>query len=346
MSEDLQEGARRLEKYAAFVFYLPAYLAVRRYIREPGRPFLVGLSLAPFGEFAFGLDWDFTHLFSVLTLRERLVGFYNTIILGDISVLLTLLLLSGVVLFAKSWRTLLVGGGLVLLGLIVVTATASRNALLFIPIGMVAALLLLRKYLNRRHGYVLGVVVLMLSGLLLISPQNVVVDRIANGLSYWTEPGSGKDFEVSARFAMWRDSISMWTEAPVFGVGLGDFELETARLIAEGRSGTTVVFGHAHSIYFDALATTGLIGFVVMLWFAFWRPFHIGWTAWRSADTRWQTFYATGIVLTVIGFMVFGLTEAWFSRNPMVRTYLMCLLIMMCGLAGAQGEGERPHRPA
>lgn len=61
----------------------------------------------------------------------------------------------------------------------------------------------------------------------------------------------------------------------------------------------------------------------------------------RAAATPWQTFYAVGIVLTVVGFLVFGLTEAWFSRNPMVRTYLMCLLIMMAGLAGERGEAER-----
>jgi O-antigen ligase len=145
---------------------------------------------------------------------------------------------------------------------------------------------------------------------------------------------------------MWRDSLTLWREAPVFGVGVGDFERETERLVAEGRSGSTVVFGHAHSIYFDALATTGTVGFAAMLWFAFGRPFRIGWSAWRGAATPWQTFYAVGIMLAVVGFLVFGLTEAWFSRNPMVRTYLMCLLIMMAGLAGGQGVADRSQRPA
>lgn len=136
LGDDVREGGRRIEKYATFLFVVPAYLAVRRYVKEPGRPFLAGLLLAPFGALFFGLDWDFTRMMSVLLLRERLGGFYDTIILGNIAGLMTLLLLAAVLLFARRWGTMLAGGALVLLGLLVVAAAASRNGLLFIPVGM------------------------------------------------------------------------------------------------------------------------------------------------------------------------------------------------------------------
>lgn len=349
LGDDMREGVRRIEKYGTFLFVFPAYLAVRRYVQEPGRPFLAGLLLAPFGALFFGLDWDFGRMASVLMLRERLGGFYDTIILGNIAGLMTLLLLAAVLVFAKRWSTLLAGGALVLLGLVVVAAAASRNGLLFIPIGMAVVFGLLYRQVNLRHGVVLAAAVVIIVGLVAVSPNNVVVARVAAAVSHLTSPDSAGDFNVGSRFEMWRDSLTMWREAPVFGIGLGDFERETERLIAEGRSNSTVVFGHAHSIYFDALATTGLVGLVAMLWFAFWRPFHIGWCAWRTAVTPWQVFYATGIMLTVVGFLVFGLTEAWFSRNPMVRTYLMCLVIMLAGLAGGRvdaGHGNDKSRLA
>lgn len=336
LSEEMREGARRLEKFASFGLVVPAYLAVRRYVCEPGRPFLAGLVLSPFSALAFGLDWDFSRAFSTLTLQERLGGFYATIILGNITGLMTLLLLAGVIIFAKSWRSLLGGMVLVLLGLLVVLAAASRNGVLFIPIGMMFVFLLLHRFMHRRHAVMLGVISLLLVIMVTLIPHNVVTMRINTAIAHLVDTGSGGDFSVGSRIEMWRDSLMIWREAPIFGAGLGDFEHETKRLIAEGRSGSTVVFGHAHSIYFDALATTGVVGVVALLWFAFWRPFRIGWAAWRTAMTPWQSFYATGVILTVVGFMVFGLTEAWFSRNPMVRTYLMCLLIMMVGIAGRQ----------
>ena len=346
VGDDMREGARRMEKYATFLFVLPAYLAVRRFVNEPGRPFLAGLLLAPLGALGFGLGWDFSNIFAVLTLRQRLLGFYDTIILGNIAGLMTMFLLAAVLLFADRWRTLLGGSVLVLLGLLVVAAAASRNGLLFAPLGMAVVFGMLYRHVNRRHGIVLAAALLFLAGLVAVSPDNVVVARVGAAISHLTDDKAKGDFNVGSRFEMWRDSVTLWREAPVFGVGVGDFERETERLMAEGRSGSTVVFGHAHSIYFDALATTGAVGLAAMLWFAFWRPFRVGWEAWRAAATPWQTFYAVGMVLAVVGFLVFGLTEAWFSRNPMVRTYLMCLLIMMAGLAGEQGAAERPHRPA
>lgn len=346
LGDDMREGGRRIEKYATFLFVLPAYLAVRRYVKEPGRPFLAGLLLAPFGALFFGLDWDFTRVVSVLLLRERLGGFYDTIILGNIAGLMTLLLLAAVLLFARRWGTMLAGGALVLLGLLVVAAAASRNGLLFIPIGMVVVFGLLHRQVNRRHGVLLAGAVAVLLLLLALSPNNVVVTRVAAAVGHLMSPQAAGDFNVGSRFEMWRDSMTMWREAPLFGVGLGDFERETERLVAEGRSGSAVVFGHAHSIYFDALATTGLVGLAAMLWFAFWQPLRVGWVAWRVAVTPWRIFYAVGIILTVVGFLVFGLTEAWFSRNPMVRTYLMCLLIMMAGLAGEKGAAEKSDSAA
>lgn|GEM_PF-1521451 len=344
LGDEMREGARRLEKFATFGFVVPAYLAVRRYVCEPGRPFLAGLVLSPFGALAFGLDWDFSRAFATLTLQERLDGFYATIILGNITGLMTLLLLVGVITFAKRWSLLLGGMVFVLLGLLVVLAAASRNGLLFIPIGMMLVFGLLHRYVSRSHGIVFGTVLLALVGMVTLIPDNVVSARVNTAIAHLVDADSGGDFSVGARIDMWRDSLTMWREAPVFGVGLGDFERETKRLIAEGRSGSTVVFGHAHNIYFDALATTGAMGLAAILWFAFWRPFRIGWVAWRAAMTPWQSFYATGVILTVVGFMVFGLTEAWFSRNPMVRTYLMCLLIMVVGLAGKQIPVESVSR--
>lgn len=333
LGEDMREGARRLEKYATFLFFIPAYLAVRRFVREPGRPFVAGLLLAPLCALGFGLNWNFNRLLAILTLRKRLDGFYDTIILSNVTGLMTLLLLAAILIFSVRWRSLLSGGVLVLVGLLVVVAAGSRNGLLFIPVGMVAVFALLHRYVDRRHGVIVVVLLAVIMGMVTISPNNVVVKRVNKALSYLNETGSSSEFSVSTRIEMWRDSLTMWQDAPVFGVGLGEFEAQTERLVAEGRSDASRVFGHAHSIYFDALATTGIVGFVAMLWFAFGRPAGVGYAAWRASNSRWAAFYATTVVLTVVGFMFFGLTEAWFSRSPMVRTYLMCLLIALAGLA-------------
>ena len=328
---DLKEDLRRLDKYSAMLWAFPAYLGIRRFVKEPGRPLIGGLLLAPIGALMFGLDWDFSRILSALTLSSRLDGFYATIILSNIAGILTILLLAATILFFRHPATLLLGSIMVLLGIIVVIATASRTGMLFLPIGIVLTLFLLRRQLSKQH---LLAVALSISAVLLVfilNPQNAATARTISAVETLFAK-SDSDSSTTLRFEMWQDSILIWKKYPILGAGPGGYQNTVRAMQASGDTLSTHDFGHAHSIYFQALATMGTLGFIAMLWFAFFRPLQISWNFKKSTDNPWQLFYATGIILTVIAFLVFGLTEAWFSRNPMLRSYLLCLIILLAGM--------------
>ena len=330
---------RVIERHAALVFALPAYLAVRYFVREPGRPLVAGLLLAPIGALLFGIEWDFGQLLGVFTLDERPQGGYNTIVYSNITAVFLILLLAALILFARSWATLSGGMLLLLIGVVMVLASASRNAMLFLPVGVLLCVLLLYRQLDRRHLAILLAATLVVVAVLSLSPQSTALERLS--MAYSTLFSDAKqDHSTAVRLQMWKDSLTIWKIHPVLGSGPGSFHETVRELQQAGVLASSYRYTHAHSIYLQALATSGLLGFVTMLWFCFARPLNYAWGAWRGAIDRWQLFYAVGLILLIVSYLIFGITESWFSRNPMFRTYLLGVVILMAGIASSMGASN------
>ena len=70
---------------------------------------------------------------------------------------------------------------------------------------------------------------------------------------------------TSTRLELWKGALIIFKEHPFLGVGSGDFEPEITKLISEGRLAEGIpVTIHAHNIYLQALASRGIVGFVVV----------------------------------------------------------------------------------
>ena len=342
---DTHEDLRRLDRYSAMLLAFPAYLGIRRFVEEPGRPFLAGLLVAPIGALLFGTGWDVAQILPAVTLQQTLEGFYATIILSNIAGILTILLLSATILFSRNWPAMTGGFLLVLLGILTVIATASRSGILFLVIAMPIVPILLHRHLNRQHIAMLFTMLAVILALFAINPNNPATQRANQAVT--TIIGEQEtDASTTLRFEMWQDAIAIWKANPILGAGPGSYRAAIVQMRESGLLDSTHGFTHAHSIYFQALATTGTLGFIAMLAFAFALPAYHGWRHWRLAHTPWQTFYASGILLVVLAFMVFGLTEAWFSRNPMLRSYLICLIILLAGMVQtAETTNSKTNKP-
>ena len=73
--------------------------------------------------------------------------------------------------------------------------------------------------------------------------------------------GSWADW-VGPRKSMALDSLRMWRDHPVLGVGLGDFETAYPRYQSFP---TNLWIDHAHNDYAEAVAETGLVGALLIL---------------------------------------------------------------------------------
>lgn len=144
---------------------------------------------------------------------------------------------------------------------------------------------------------------------------------------------------VSQRLEMWRAAWLLFSEAPIFGIGTGAYQAETAVLVEAGRVPPDIAdFDHPHSDYFDALSSRGLIGFLVLLLL-------LGVPAWLckagldSHDPH-RVGAALGGVLVATGFAIFGLTETMFIHSVTIGWYVIMTAIFFVCADTQDGRGE------
>jgi O-antigen ligase len=158
--------------------------------------------------------------------------------------------------------TVLIGAGLL--------ASWSRGAWLGAAAGATAVLVLR----SRLAALVSGVALLLLLGGLLLgafSPNLVpqpVAARLAELPAYFgltdvmKEPVTDENFSVLERLAHWVAAERMWAQAPWLGVGPGNYaEVYPQVRLPQWED----ALGHAHNIYLNVAAETGLIGLAAYL---------------------------------------------------------------------------------
>ena len=142
---------------------------------------------------------------------------------------------------------------------------------------------------------------------------------------------------IGQRLDMWSASLQLFESAPLFGVGAGAYQIETAKLVAAGRAARdTAQFDHPHSDYFDALANRGLLGLLAL--FAL-----LGVPAWlyvRGLESRdpHHMGAALGGLLVSVGFAIFGLTETMFIHSVTLGWYVIMTAVLLVSTDAPTGQ--------
>jgi O-antigen ligase len=124
---------------------------------------------------------------------------------------------------------------------------------------------------------------------------------------------------------MWHIATNVWELYPILGTGLGDFGLEIAIIQEEGLYVGLVQHLSAHNIFFQALATSGVIGLLALCLALFVAPLRYFYKLNRE---KLNIVSVCGIVM-LIAFAAFGLTESWIMRSPPVALYLMYFVVLV-----------------
>lgn len=144
---------------------------------------------------------------------------------------------------------------------------------------------------------------------------------------------------VAQRLEMWRAAWLLFKRAPLFGVGTGAYQDETRVLVEAGRVPPDIAdFDHAHSDYFDALSSRGLLGFLSLLLL-------LGVPAWLCKDgldshDPHRVGAALGGVLVATGFAIFGLTETMFIHSVTIGWYVIMTAIFFVCVETRDGRGN------
>jgi O-antigen ligase len=336
-SSDLDTGVARLERFVRIAALMPVYLMLRRFGIFTGRAFVYGGAVA-------GPVLAFQAWYQVDVLHKGFAdGAYHKIVFGDMAMLAAVLALLGACCVANSRlkQFAFVTGAAAAIYASVLSGT--RGAWILLPLLGAFVLWLYRRQLTRRAWAGVAAMVLLFG----FAAANT--DTVRSGLesgaadlrTFMTAPAAETSWGI--RLNLWRNSLFILKDSPLLGTGLGDFQHDMVAMTKDGRSLNPYVagFSHAHSIYFHALATSGLLGFAALVIALFYLPFRYFHRHWSPAADPMVRFYSLGGMISLASFAVFGFSEGWLARNPFVVAYVMCMLVFMGGLANTLAKTAR-----
>jgi O-antigen ligase len=140
---------------------------------------------------------------------------------------------------------------------------------------------------------------------------------------------------VDERFEMWRAAWRIFLRRPWWGVGFGGYASAAHRLARAGLSPPFVAaYEHPHNDVLDAMASGGIVGLVVLL-LLYGVPLTLFVRALRDPDPEVRAAGWMGF-LVVVGFVVFGLTEAMFVHSLVIGWYALAVGALAAALATAR----------
>lgn len=202
-----------------------------------------------------------------------------------------------------------ISAGLILIGLF--SSWARGSILAFLTVT--SFLLLLRFSWKGLLGMVLVVAVLG-SGLALSSTKRQRFDDLWN----WRSQVAKSDTSLGTRMVLWKTALDMFRDEPITGVGLKRFTQEAKRRINVPVQSTA----HAHNIYLEHLATTGIIGFfgLCALFFGIIRRL------WQRM--RMENPWVVSGLMVCLTFLLCGLTENTIGDSEVVM--VLWFIIGLC----------------
>lgn len=202
-------------------------------------------------------------------------------------------------------------------------------------LALVAALAVVGGLRNRRTALLALAVVIVLA--LIVGLAGVawlpgpIAGRLQDLSDYFGGPDPARteindaNFAVLERLAHWRAGLDMFADRPWLGVGIGNYSVAYADYAPPH---WYEPLGHAHNIFINFLAETGVIGGVAFLlfWLAAWR---LTWQVGRRAAARGDRF-AAALALGVMGSLTYLTVHGLFDNLFVQHMQLQLALMLAC----------------
>ena len=224
------------------------------------------------------------------------------------------------------WLVWAAGCGLLMLAAMIMSW--SRGA--WLGLGAAVAVMVLAIAARSGRAALLGLVLVVLvaylllaGGVALIPPS--IVQRFADFVPYVGVMDvrgmeiTDANFAVLERMAHWQSALSMWTDNPWLGVGIGNYEPVYPRYALPL---WPYPLGHAHNYYLNIAAETGLLGLLAYL--TLWGAALV--YAWRAA--RGATGWYWGVALGVLGVLVHLAVHNLFDNLYVHGMYLQVAMLL------------------
>jgi len=318
--EDTREYVKQMDRYIRFFFLVPITLAAIYSRFDFKKYFYIGVVLSGPAYFYFAL----------LSSLERpdwpAGGAYHHITFGGAATLSALLMMLMLVLepWKVRWKVLITVS--IFCSIYASVLSQSRGAWIAMPVGVLIALFALIKYGRFKISHAVIVITVIIAGFFVSPASNIVEQRYTeavNEVKLFIDSG---DVTTSngGRLALWDLSIQVWKLSPLLGTGPGDFDNDLRVYQENNIYKDMAVHNSVHNIYFQALASTGVIGFIALLLSLVVLPL------WYFSGyiKKGDKFGYYGFMV-ISAYAIFGLTESWVLRAPAVSIYIIYFIVTL-----------------
>lgn len=316
---------RHLDRYLRFLLIVPIYLLLAK----------AGFKLFPYllaGAIISGPLYLSSALLSITEqVGSNAKGSYHHITFGDMAMLSALFMASVLVVkdLSNAVKIILVISILCLLYASILSQ--ARGAWLALPFGALLLMVVAIKYGRIKIRTIAFALVVILTLIVLSPAKDILSGRILKAVHEIElfQSGEVAYSSVGSRLAMWHVATNVWKKFPILGTGPGDFREEFIASQEQGLYTDVGLYASTHNIFFQALSTTGTIGFIILCAALFILPFRL---FYRQYKRKMCVASVSGMVM-LTSFAVFGLTESWTLRSPAISVYLLYFVTLATAIS-------------
>jgi O-antigen ligase len=154
--------------------------------------------------------------------------------------------------------------------------------------------------------------------------ESRVTSAYSNIDSYFL--GVNANTSIGLRFELWRVSFEQFINNPLVGSGRSGFLVQKDQMLIENRvTPRAKIFEHAHSDFFWTLGTKGLVG-IFSLYGLYLFLFRFYYIHCKREETK---YYAASGITLISGYIVYGLSESFFSIKLGIGYFVILNLILI-----------------
>jgi O-antigen ligase len=325
----------RADRFLAPVLAIPAYYFFKRNLFDE-KYLWIGLVLGALiaaGTAIYqvtGLDY--------CPIREvRATGAVHWIIFGDLALLLGVLSLAGTGWFVgkNKWMVTLPVLAFVA-GMIASALSLSRGGWVAIPFLGIIFLWYSSKKISLKI-YVMSFLLVILAVVsLYLLPQSGVQKRVEVTVMNIEQYSDSNDIDdklratsIGARFEMWKAAWLIFKDAPLIGVGWGDYTKKVRGLIIQKLINRHIgYYYHPHNQFLSALAKGGLLGLIAIIVLLM-LPAAIYYRSINFIqDTKLNRLALAGLLL-IVGFTSFSLSDSFLEHSRTIIFISFYMVVFM-----------------
>lgn len=330
-----EEGIDKLELHLRLLAIIPIYLLLRHV-----KPLE---SVLWYGLIAGAILTGIVALYEVVVLgQQRATGDNNSIHFGNISLLMGFMSAAALPRMRATYGLRVLPLLAFIMGLAASVLSGTRGAWIALPALIILLGWTYRRYLSRAIIATGIALVVAMPVVFYVVPETEMITEDVAGYIIQDERDVAST-SVNIRRDMWRVALDLSMQHPLFGVGLGNYQLAVRPYVASGFAHRSILpFDHPHNEYLAALMSCGLVGLLALLGVLV-APAMIFYRAYRADDPQCAALGLAGLLL-MIGYAHHGATNNIFERGVSLSFFVYAVAFIAALIHNREAMPARDGR--